>query len=168
MVTDQQAMRRALELARQAEAEGEVPVGAVIVRQGRILAEGRNTRERARDALGHAEIEAIRSACRQLERWRLDDCELYVTLEPCPMCAGAIINARLRRLCYGAFDNRMGACGGKVNLFQCGLDSRPQVECGLLEEECSALMREFFRKIRTPGREAPLCEKKEIENHGRE
>ena len=166
-MTEKEIMQRALELARQAEREGEVPVGAVIVREGRILSEGRNTREQTHSALGHAELEAIRAACLRLGRWRLDDCEIYVTLEPCPMCAGAILNARLRRVVYGAFDNKMGACGGRVNLFKCGFDAHPLVECGFMEEECAAVMREFFRKIRGPGKNRPECEKKEIDDNGR-
>jgi len=162
-VTEQELMRRALELARQAQAEGEIPVGAVIARNGEIVAEGRNDRERAHSALGHAEIRAIDAACRRLGRWRLNDCELYVTLEPCPMCAGAIINARIGRLIYGAFDNKMGACGGRVHLFKCGFNHTPQIECGFMEEECAAVMREFFKKIRDTGADVPVVEKKEID-----
>ena len=162
-MTGQELMRRALELARQAQAEGEIPVGAVIARNGEIVAEGRNDRERAHSALGHAEIRAIDAACRRLGRWRLNDCELYVTLEPCPMCAGAIINARIGRLIYGAFDNKMGACGGRVHLFKCGFNHTPQIECGFMEEECAAVMREFFKKIRDTGADVPVVEKKEID-----
>ncbi len=162
-MTEQELMRRALELARQAQAEGEIPVGAVIARNGEIVAEGRNDRERAHSALGHAEIRAIDTACRRLGRWRLNDCELYVTLEPCPMCAGAIINARIGRLIYGAFDNKMGACGGRVHLFKCGFNHTPQIECGFMEEECAAVMREFFKKIRDTGADVPVVEKKEID-----
>ena len=162
-MTEQELMRRALELARQAQAEGEIPVGAVIARNGEIVAEGRNDRERAHSALGHAEIRAIDAACRRLGRWRLNDCELYVTLEPCPMCAGAIINARIGRLIYGAFDNKMGACGGRVHLFKCGCNHTPQIECGFMEEECAAVMREFFKKIRDTGADVPVVEKKEID-----
>ncbi len=162
-MTEQELMRRALELARQAQAEGEIPVGAVIARNGEIVAEGRNDRERAHSALGHAEIRAIDAACRRLGRWRLNDCELYVTLEPCPMCAGAIINARIGRLIYGAFDNKMGACGGRVHLFKCGFNHTPQIECGFMEEECAAVMREFFKKIRDTGADVPVVEKKEID-----
>lgn len=150
-MTERELMERALELARLAQAEGEIPVGAVIAQDGEIVAEGRNTREQAHSALGHAEIQAIDRACRRLGRWRLNDCEIYVTLEPCPMCAGAILNARLGRLIYGAFDNKMGACGGKVNLFKCGFNHHPVVECGFLEEECAAVMREFFQNIRAAG-----------------
>ena len=162
-MTEQELMRRALELARQAQAEGEIPVGAVIARNGEIVAEGRNDRERAHSALGHAEIRAIDAACRRLGRWRLNDCGLYVTLGPCPMCAGAIINARIGRLIYGAFDNKMGACGGRVHLFKCGFNHTPQIECGFMEEECAAVMREFFKKIRDTGADVPVVEKKEID-----
>ena len=110
-MTEQELMRRALELARQAQAEGEIPVGAVIARNGEIVAEGRNDRERAHSALGHAEIRAIDAACRRLGRWRLNDCELYVTLEPCPMCAGAVLNSRIEHVWYGTDDPKSGCAG---------------------------------------------------------
>ena len=110
-------MRQALELAKEAAAAGEVPVGCVIVRDGIVLGRGRNRREEKQSALSHAETEAIVQANAALSAWRLDGCELYVTLEPCPMCAGAILNARIRRVWYGARDRAFGACGGVMNLF---------------------------------------------------
>ncbi len=141
-------MRRALELASEAAAEGEVPVGAVIVRDGAVIAEGRNRRETDRQALAHAELEAIYRACEALGGWRLSGCTLYVTLEPCPMCAGAIINARLDRVVYGAPDPKAGACGSLTDLFQIPFNHRPQCEGGVLEAEAAGALREFFRFLR--------------------
>ncbi|MCD7859371.1 MAG: nucleoside deaminase [Firmicutes bacterium] len=141
-------MRRALALAREAAAEGEVPVGCVIARRGEIVGEGRNRRETAKNALCHAEIEAIDAACRALGGWRLWECTLYVTLEPCPMCAGAIANARIARLVYGARDGKTGACGSVCNLFEMDFPYRPSVEAGLLEEESQALLTDFFHTLR--------------------
>ena len=117
MTEDERFMQAALELARQAADEGEVPVGAVVVRDGTVIAGGRNRREIGRHALAHAEIEAIDGACRALGGWRLGGCTLYVTLEPCPMCAGAIINSRIERVVYGTADPKAGSCGSVVNLF---------------------------------------------------
>jgi len=147
-MTDEQFMRRALALAREAAAEGETPVGAVVVRQGKIEGEGRNRRELGRNALYHAEIEAIDQACKTLGGWRLWECELFVTLEPCPMCAGAIINARIPRIVYGARDPKAGCCGSVVDLFALPFNHRPRAEGGLLEDECAALLKEFFAKLR--------------------
>ena len=141
-------MRRALELAREAFDDGEVPVGAVIVRNGEIVATGRNRRETAKNALMHAELDAIQNACRALGGWRLWNCELYVTLEPCPMCAGAIINAHLPTVYYGADDFKNGACGSVANLLEMGFTFHPSYEGGLLKEECSEIIREFFKKLR--------------------
>ena len=141
-------MALALELARQAMAEGEVPVGCVIVKDGAVVGEGRNRRETARTALGHAEIEAIARACRTLGGWRLTGCTLYVTLEPCPMCAGAIVNARIDRVYYGAKDEKAGCCGSVLNLFMEGFNHRPRVYGGILKEPCAALLREFFEGLR--------------------
>ena len=147
-MTDRDCMQMALELAREAAAEGEVPVGAVIVRDGRIIATGRNRREVGRHALAHAEIEAIDGACRALGGWRLSGCTLYVTLEPCPMCAGAIINARVDRVVYAAEDPKAGSCGSLTDLFALPYNHRPVTERGLMEEESTALLREFFRGLR--------------------
>lgn len=141
-------MRQALDLGRQALAGGEVPVGCVIVRQGRVIGRGRNRREGNRSALGHAELEAIGQACSALGDWRLRECTLYVTLEPCPMCAGAIINARVPVLRYGAREPQTGCCGSVLNLFEEKFGHRPRIYGGLLEEECTALLREFFRALR--------------------
>ena len=129
--------------------DGEVPVGCVIAdANGKIIGRGHNRREREKNALAHAELEAIGEACAALEDWRLGGCSLYVTLEPCPMCAGAIINARIPRLYYGAKEEQSGSCGSVVNLFMERYGHSPQVVGGILEEECRALMSEFFKKLR--------------------
>ena len=144
-------MRQALALAREAAAAGEVPVGCVVVREGLVVGRGRNRREETRAASAHAEMEAIARANEALGSWRLDGCELYVTLEPCPMCAGAILNARLRRVWFGARDRAFGACGGVTNLFMEDFPHAPALVGGVLEAECQALLSEFFRRLR--GRE---------------
>ena len=141
-------MRQALDLGRQALAGGEVPVGCVIVRQGRVIGRGRNRREGNRSALGHAELEAIGQACSALGDWRLRECTLYVTLEPCPMCAGAIINARIGTVRYGAREEKSGCCGSVLNLFEERFNHRPKVYGGLLEDECRALLEDFFQTLR--------------------
>lgn len=145
---DEQFMRAALQLAREAADEGEVPVGAVIVKDGEIIATGRNRREIDRQVLAHAEIEAIGNACTVLGGWRLSGCTLYVTLEPCPMCAGAIINARIDRLVYGAPDPKAGSCGSLIDLFELPYNHHPVTERGVLESECAAVLKEFFRSLR--------------------
>ena len=145
---DSEYMLEALKLAREAAAQGEVPVGCVIVRGDEIVGRGRNRREQDKNALCHAELEAINEACRTLGGWRLWECTLYVTLEPCPMCAGAIINARIPRVVYGASDRKAGSCGSVCNLFSMDYNHHPQVESGLMEEECSAVLREFFQNLR--------------------
>ena len=141
-------MREALRLAREAVADGDVPVGCVIVRDGEIVGRGRNRREAAGDATAHAEVEAIRDACARLGSWRLHSCTLYVTLEPGPMCAGAIINARVEAVRYGARDEKAGCCGSVLNLFEERFNHRPRVYQGTLEAECEAALQEFFRKLR--------------------
>ena len=141
-------MRQALDLARQAAACGEVPVGCVIVKDGRVIGRGRNCREERQAAWSHAEMEAMAQANARLGTWRLDDCELYVTLEPCPMCAGAILNARVSRVYFGARDREMGACGGVMNLFMEDFPHPPALVGGVLEEECARVLREFFRGLR--------------------
>ena len=141
-------MKQALELAREAAEAGEVPVGCVIVRDGEIVGRGRNRREEKQATSSHAEMEAIAQANEVLGSWRLDDCELYVTLEPCPMCAGAIINGRVRRVFYGARDSVMGACGGVLNLFMENFPHHPQLVGGVLGEDCAAVLSDFFRKLR--------------------
>ena len=145
---DEGFMREALALAQAAADEGEVPVGCVVVRDGEIVGRGRNRRESAKSALAHAEIEAIAEACRNLGGWRLWQCTLYVTLEPCPMCAGAIINARLPRVVYGAKEPTNGCCGSAVDLFMLPCSQKPEVVPGVLEEECSAMLSAFFRRLR--------------------
>ena len=141
-------MEQALALAREAAQAGEVPVGCVIVRAGVVVGRGRNRREEKRSALSHAEMEAIAQANRNLGCWRLEDCELYVTLEPCPMCAGAILNARISRVYFGARDRVMGACGGVLNLFMEDFPNRPAVTGGVLEQECGEVLSRFFRRLR--------------------
>ena len=148
-------MDEALNLAREAAAEGEVPVGCVIVRGDQIVGRGRNRREKDKSALAHAEIEAIQDACRNLGGWRLWDCTLYVTLEPCAMCAGAILNARIRRVVYGASDAKFGAVNSVCALFDMRFNHHPTVEKGIREEETAALMTEFFQNLRVELRTRP-------------
>ena len=144
-------MRMALALAREAAEAGEVPVGAVLVwEDGRVVGRGRNHRESGKNALAHAELEAIDEACRTLGGWRLWKGTLYVTLEPCPMCAGAIVNARIPRLVYGAADPKAGSVKSVTELFRLPYNHRPEVTSGVLEDECSDLLRDFFRSLRSP------------------
>ncbi len=147
-MTDLELMEKALELAREAGAQGEVPVGCVVARRGEIVGTGRNRRETRKNALGHAELEAIDQACRTLGGWRLWECTLYVTLEPCSMCAGAILNARIPRVVFGARDPKCGACGSVCDLFAQGWNHHPQVEAGLCAQEAAALLRAFFQTLR--------------------
>lgn len=146
---DEILMEKAMELAKLAADEGEVPVGAVITLNGEIVGTGRNRREKDKNALAHAELEAINEACRKLGGWRLWQCEMYVTLEPCPMCTGAIINSRIKRLVYGASDYKAGSCGSVVNLFELPYNHKPEVVSGVKKEECAALLTNFFKKLRT-------------------
>jgi len=141
-------MKEALALAAEAAAEGEVPVGCVIVRGDEIVGRGRNRREKGKNALAHGEIEAINDACTRLGGWRLWECTLYVTLEPCPMCAGAIVNARIPRVVFGASDKKCGACGSVCDIFSMDFNHHPQVEKGVMEEECAALLTNFFKNLR--------------------
>lgn len=152
---DEVFMKEALVLARQAADAGEVPVGCVIVRNGEIVGRGRNRREGDKSALAHAELEAIDDACRRLGGWRLWECTLYVTLEPCPMCAGAIVNARIPRVVYGASDAKCGAVQSVCSLFDMKFNHHPAVESGVLEAECAALLTEFFQKLRVELRTRP-------------
>lgn len=142
-------MLRALELAHEAFDCGEVPVGAVVVKNGAIIGEGRNRRESDGSATAHAEILAIESACSLLGDWRLSDCELYVTLEPCPMCTGAIINAHIGTVVYGADDERAGCCGTAMNLFDLPYAAKPEIYRGFYEAEAKALLKEFFKNLRS-------------------
>ena len=157
---DDQFMELALELAKEAALEGEVPVGCVIVRKGQVVGRGRNRRETGKTALGHAEIEAIADACKNLGGWRLWECELYVTLEPCPMCAGAIINARIPRVIFGAKDEKCGACGSVCDLFSMNFNHHPQVTAGVREAESQALLTEFFKTLREELKTRPKWQKK--------
>ena len=157
---DRDYMLAALELAREAAADGEVPVGCVITRKGQIVGRGRNRREKGKNALCHAELEAINDACTNLGGWRLWECELFVTLEPCPMCAGAILNARIPRVVYAAGDIKCGACGGVCSLFDMAFNHHPKVEKGIREEESSALLRSFFKKLRVELRSRPKWKKR--------
>ena len=141
-------MNEALRLAKEAFAEGEVPVGAVVTIGNKIIGKGRNRREKSKNALCHAEIEAINEACKRLGGWRLWECELYVTLEPCPMCAGAIINSRIKKVVFGAYDKKNGACGSVVNLFNEGFNFKPQYVGGFMESECAKILSDFFKILR--------------------
>ena len=144
----QDYMEQALALAREAATQGEVPVGCVIVHRGQIIGRGRNRREEKQAVSSHAEMEAMAQANARLGTWRLDDCELYVTLEPCPMCAGAILNARIPRVFYGARDPAFGACGGVLNLFMEAFPHRPQLVGGICGQESRALLSAFFAAMR--------------------
>jgi tRNA(adenine34) deaminase len=140
-MTDRDFMLEALALAREAGDEGEVPVGAVVVRNGEIVGRGRNRREINKNATAHAEIEAIEAACRNLNGWRLWECDLFVTLEPCPMCAGAVINSRIKRLVFGAYDEKAGSCESVINLFDLPYNHRPEVAG-------AEVLTKFFAKLR--------------------
>lgn len=148
MTEQENYMAQALALAREAAAAGEVPVGCMIVRGGEIVGRGRNRREEKQSTASHAEMEAIAMANEVTGSWRLDDCTLYVTLEPCPMCAGAILNARIPRVYYGARDRAMGACGGVLNLYMEPFALTPALVGGILADECRAVLENFFRGIR--------------------
>ena len=148
MTPDELFMKAALKEAQKASEEGEVPIGCVIVKDGKIIARGRNAREKKKNAILHAEMIAIDKACKKLGGWRLWQCDLYVTLEPCPMCAGAIVNARIPRVVYGAKDANGGAFDSVLNLRSYPLCSKPTVIGGVLENECSALLTAFFEKKR--------------------
>ena len=147
-MTHEDYMNQALTLAREAAAHGEVPVGCVIVRDGKIIGRGRNRREEKQAVSSHAEMEAMAQANEALGSWRLEDCDLYVTLEPCPMCAGAILNARVRRVFCGARGRAMGACGGVLNLFMEDFPHHPQLVGGILAEDCQTVLSAFFKELR--------------------
>lgn len=141
-------MQTALAEAAIAAAEGEVPVGAVIVKDSKVVATAHNTREKEQNALGHAEINAINQACKTLGTWRLDNTEIYVTMEPCPMCAGAIINARIPTVVFGCYDLKMGSFDSVVNLAACNFDFKPEIYGGIMENECAAVLKDFFKDMR--------------------
>ncbi len=144
----QKYMSAALALAKEAYDDGEVPVGAVIVRDGEIIATGRNRREKGKNALYHAETEAIDNACKTLGGWRLPRCDLFVTLEPCPMCAGAIINSRIEHVYFGTSDKKAGSVGSLINLFEIDYNHKPYFEGGIKEAECAEILSDFFRQLR--------------------
>ena len=148
MQNDEVWMRLALQEARLAAAEGEIPVGAVLVRDGQEICRAHNLRENQHDPTAHAEILCMRRGAEKLGTWRLRGCTLYVTLEPCPMCAGAIINSRLRRVVYGASDPKAGSCGSVTNLFELPYNHKPELVSGFMTEECSALLTDFFAELR--------------------
>lgn len=141
-------MERAVALAKISALEGEVPVGAVVVKDGEIVGEGRNRRELGKNALYHAETEAIDNACKKLGGWRLWQCEMFVTLEPCPMCAGAIINSRIQKVTFGAYDKKAGSFGSVINFNDLPYNHKPEIVGGVNEEECSELLKEFFKNLR--------------------
>lgn len=147
-MTDREIMRLALEQAGLAAGMGEVPVGAVVCRGGEVIAAAHNRRETEKNALAHAELLAIDAACRKLGGWRLHECELYVTLEPCPMCSGAIVNARIRRVVFGARDSKAGCFGSVADFAGLPFNHRPEVEGGVLEGECAEILRLFFCRLR--------------------
>ena len=147
-MTDRQAMLLAIKNAKSAAADGEVPVGAVVLKNGKVIGEGRNQREKDRNAVLHAEIEALESACRTVGSWRLQGCELFVTLEPCPMCAGAIMNARLDRLVFGAYDENGGFIISRNGLFDVLAEVRPTIVGGYMENECAEILESFFQNRR--------------------
>ncbi len=148
-MTHEEYMSLALDLAKEASNEGEVPVGCVIVSpDGNIIGRGRNRREQNCDATAHAEVEAIREANKALGTWRLHGCSMYVTLEPCPMCAGAIINSRITKLFYGGREEHSGSCGSVINLFMERYGHSPQIVGGILEDECTDILKKFFEKLR--------------------
>lgn len=141
-------MQEALKEAQKAYKKMEVPVGAVVVLDGKIIGRGHNRKEKRKSALEHAEIIAIKRASKKIKNWRLNNCELYVTLEPCPMCTGAIINSRIKKVYIGANDLRMGACGSKINLLELKFDTNIELEEGILKDECEEILRKFFKDLR--------------------
>ncbi len=145
-------MRAAIGRAKTAAKHGETPVGCVIVKDGKIIAGGRNKRENGKNALYHAEIEAINRACKKLGGWRLHQCDLYVTLEPCPMCAGAIINARIKNVYFGASDKKAGSFGSVINFAELPYNHKPQIAGGVMAEECGCLLSDFFKTLREENR----------------
>lgn len=143
-----QFMQNAIDEAKKACSVGEVPVGAVIVFENKIIGSGYNKRETLKNALSHAEIEAINEACKTLGSWRLLNCDLYVTLEPCPMCTGAIINSRIKKIVFGCADPKSGSCGSVINLIDLPYNHKPEIVSGIMRDECSALLSDFFKNLR--------------------
>ena len=150
-MTDEEYMSRAVELAKKAAALGEVPVGAVVVKKssGEIVGEGYNLRESGKSPLAHAEIIAINEASKTLGGWRLIDCEMFVTLEPCPRCCGAIINSRIERVVFGAYDKKAGSCESVIDLFELPYNHKPQVTGGIMQKECADILSDFFKTLRS-------------------
>lgn len=148
IIDDNKFMFEALNQAEKSREEAEVPIGAIITYEGEIVSTGRNRREKLKNALLHAEIDAIYKACKKLDRWRLTGCTLYVTLEPCAMCAGAIINSRISRVVYGASDPKAGSCSSVIDLFSLPYNHIPEVKSGVLKDECSKILSSFFRELR--------------------
>ena len=149
MKTHEECMQLALELAQEAAADGETPVGCVILdTSGNVVGRGRNRREKEKSATAHAEIEAINNACATIGDWRLDGCTMYVTLEPCPMCAGAVIMSRVDSLFYGARDELTGSCGSVINLFMESYGHKTRIVGGILSDKCSSLLSDFFKSLR--------------------
>ena len=145
---DEYFMSLALKEAQKAYKIGEVPIGAIVVKDNKVISRGHNKRETSKSAISHAEVIAIEKACKKLGGWRLWQCDLYVTLEPCPMCTGAIINSRIKKVVYGAKDKKAGCFESVVNLIELPFNHKPQVTCGVLQEECSNILKEFFRELR--------------------
>lgn len=148
MSIDEEFMLEALAEAQKSYEIGEVPVGAVVVKDGEIVGRGHNLRETDKNALHHAELIAIDEACTKLGGWRLWQCDLYVTLEPCPMCTGAIINSRIKRVVFGAFDKKAGSCASVINLFELPYNHKPELISGVMENECAELLSRFFKELR--------------------
>lgn len=149
-------MEEAVRLALLSSAEGEVPVGAVVVCNGEIVGTGRNRRETEKNALCHAEIEAINNACKKLGGWRLWQCEMFVTLEPCPMCAGAVINSRIKKVTFGAYDKKAGSFGSVIDFNSLGYNHKPEIEGGVDETECAAMLTDFFKNLRKKKQQSKL------------
>lgn len=148
-MTNEQYMKEALKQAKKAFEKGEIPIGAVVVYQGKIIARAYNKREMLQDVTAHAEVLAMKKACKKLQSWRLEDCSIYVTLEPCVMCAGAMIQARIKKVFYGARNARFGVHQGPIHLFDVPFNHKVEVESGILEADCSSLISEFFGKMRS-------------------
>jgi tRNA(adenine34) deaminase len=148
MTDEQKYMSLAINQAKIAASLNEVPVGAVVVYKGTVISGGYNKREKLKNSLCHAEIEAINGACKYLNEWRLIDCHLYVTLEPCAMCAGAIINSRIAKVIYGASDPKAGSCGSIINLFDLPYNHKPEVIYGIMQKECAFILKDFFSGLR--------------------
>lgn len=165
VLTDEQYMREAILEAKKAEEIAEVPIGAIIVLDGKIIGRGHNLRECEQNAIAHAELLAIDQACKEVKSWRLENAELYVTLEPCPMCSGAIILSRIKRVIYGAADPKGGCAGTLMNLLQDDrFNHKSDITSGVLEEECGLLLSDFFRGIREKKKQAKLAKKTQMDN----